>query len=486
MYILITILCAITGLAHGGVAVVARPSLPAPAVVESETVRIDFAGELDEHGVPAPWIRKKKTGEYGYRVERAENRSIGTAVHFVADRSSFSLNRKVRIDPEVHDSVTWFWRAEELPPGGDLRTKRNDQAVQVLLFFQGGKTLSYVWDTTAPVGTSSDESVPLLARVKVLVLRSGTEGLGEWQVETRNFAADFRRLHGRPPGQLRAIRVQSNSQHTKSVAKGAFGPLLFHPKGGRTGSLTVLTYNIAGLPELISQSHPERNVPIIGPKLDLYDLVLVQEDFAYHDELYEAVSLPVRSAYSERGERLYGSGLTLLSRLRFEPLAQVRWEACHGDLLRGAGDCLADKGFSYTQLELSEETSVDVYNLHADAGSSSLDRTARSSNFEQLAAFIVQKSAGRALIVAGDTNLDYRAADDALVLSRFLERTGLQDAGQVVGSEATGVDRIFFRSASGLQLIPVRAGEDERFTDGSGEPLSDHPAVFAEFRWTSP
>ena len=42
---------------------------------------------------------------------------------------------------------------------------------------------------------------------------------------------------------------------------------------------TTLSYNVAGLPQGISGSNPERYLPLISPLLNEYDVVLTQEDF---------------------------------------------------------------------------------------------------------------------------------------------------------------------------------------------------------------
>jgi hypothetical protein len=51
----------------------------------------------------------------------------------------------------------------------------------------------------------------------------------------------------------------------------------------QSGDFLALTYNVAGLPEGISGSHPETNTPLIGPLLNAYDLVLMQESWLTPD-----------------------------------------------------------------------------------------------------------------------------------------------------------------------------------------------------------
>ena len=63
-----------------------------------------------------------------------------------------------KIDISKQRYIRWAWRTTDLPTGGDIRDDdKNDQALQILVGFPktilGARTLSYVWDTTAPVGT---------------------------------------------------------------------------------------------------------------------------------------------------------------------------------------------------------------------------------------------------------------------------------------------------------------------------------------------
>ena len=196
-----------------------------------------------------------------------------------------------------------------------------------------------------------------------------------------------------------------------------------------TGSFTALTYNVAGLPEALSGSEPTTNSALISPLLNAYDLVLLQEDWAevllaareaglvgddvprtgYHDQVVAEADHPYRSEpvpalwgpdlrRAPSGPTLSPDGLNRLSRLAFGPVTRTMWEQCHGDLsetvaeevlaatgadgvLDGAGlsdlnheidggsaDCMAQKGFSLAQTDLASGVTVDVYNLHADAG----------------------------------------------------------------------------------------------------------------------
>src|SRR5436305_14770721 len=78
------------------------------------------------------------------------------------------------------------------------------------------------------------------------------------------------------------------------------------------GTFTTLTYNVAGLPEPVSQSHPATNSPLISTRLNNYDIVNVQEDFNYDSLLRLHEHHPYQSKYFA-GTSL-GDGLNLFSR----------------------------------------------------------------------------------------------------------------------------------------------------------------------------
>ena len=191
-----------------------------------------------------------------------------------------------------------------------------------------------------------------------------------------------------------------------------------------SGTFSVLAYNIAGLPELISSAPTPRAsaTTAIGQRLGPYDIVQVQEDFNYHSNLYAADAHPYRTPTS--GGAGFGSGLNTLSNYPHdtEDFERIRWNACN----LSEADCLTPKGFTFMRLRLAEGVYVDFYNLHADAGSTADDIAVRADNLGQLTAFIASHSAGNAVVVAGDTNTRYTRTGEAI--ASFVATNGLTDA----------------------------------------------------------
>ena len=65
--------------------------------------------------------------------------------------------------------------------------------------------------------------------IKVVVVRSGPSQTGRWITETRNVYEDYRKLYGacdKSPV-VCGMRIQINSQHTKTSAESCFADLVF-------------------------------------------------------------------------------------------------------------------------------------------------------------------------------------------------------------------------------------------------------------------
>lgn len=256
------------------------------------------------------------------------------------------------------------------------------------------------------------------------------------------------------------------------------------PVQARVGRVKVLTYNIAGLPNGFSTAHPSANMKPIGKRLAAYDLVLLQEDFAYGRQLREGVTLQYQSPPFERGERWnFGDGLSQFSSLPFSALERQPWRACHG-IVDSYMDCLTPKGYSFSQQTLATGVQVDVYNVHLDAGGGLADRAAREAQVLQLIAAIAERSpASHAVLLAGDTNIRSGQRD---LLERLEQQTGLVDVcSELHCADPQRIDRIFVRSSAALKWRPRKWGIDPHFSDAQGAPLSDHLAVSAELDWSS-
>jgi len=262
-------------------------------------------------------------------------------------------------------------------------------------------------------------------------------------------------------------------------------PLLLAACGSAPVEIKALTYNVAGLPEGISGSHPEHNTPLISPLLNPYDLVVVQEDFTYHDLLVSKATHPYRSRTKTPAVKVTGDGLNFFSRYAFDPAAVYReeWVVCNGGIDGSGSDCLAEKGYAKATINFSDDIAVDVFTLHCDASGGDLDQAVRARQVEQLIA--ATSSSSNAIIVAGDTNLRLSRPMDVMTLERLKSGASLTDSCAATSCpDDDHIDRFLFRSSDRVLIEAVSWGIDGAMLDEMGEDLSDHPAIIVTFRFT--
>lgn len=251
----------------------------------------------------------------------------------------------------------------------------------------------------------------------------------------------------------------------------------------RRGRFQLVTYNVAGLPEGVSQSHPVANLPRVGKLLGGYDLALIQEDFAYPALLRQDLRLPYASPAFQRGEALhFGDGLSQFGKLRFGETQRSPWRACHG-VVDSYFDCLTPKGLAMIRVEVTPGAAVDVYNVHLDAGSGPGDVQARSMQIAQLVETIQTWSGDRAAVVGGDFNLT--EAERSQLFSAGAA-VGLVDACSSLRCPDPGrIDRVLYRSSAALSLKARSWRVERSFRDKQGQPLSDHEPVAVAFEWVT-
>ncbi|MFD4506225.1 jacalin-like lectin [Streptomyces sp. NPDC058457] len=271
-----------------------------------------------------------------------------------------------------------------------------------------------------------------------------------------------------------------------------------------SGSFSVLTYNVAGLPAALSSASTPRDTSTteIGRRIAPYDIVNVEEDFNYHAYLYSTDTHPYRTATS--GGAGVGSGLNTVSDYAWDgdDFERVHWNSCQID----SGDCLTPKGFTFMRERLAEGVYVDFYNLHTNAGTNDGDEASRADNLSQLTAFINTHSSGNAVVVMGDTNTRYTRSADTI--GEFAAANGLTDAwvqlirggtppakgsdalvcdqtGATVPNTCEVVDKVLYRSSRLVSLNATSySNEHAKFLTDDGKMLSDHDPISVGFTWS--
>lgn len=187
----------------------------------------DFSAGTDDQGAPQGWQLTKRTGHADFSLV-----DIGgvRALKLRSDSASFSFQREVKADLTQFPILSWKWKVTKLPERGDFRkTATDDQAAQLFVSFGRARTIVYIWDSNAPEGMMADAPAPPFMAIKAVVVRSHGAQLGKWLTETRNVFEDYQHFFGQGsnPPPVSGVRIQINSQHTKSTAESYFAEVAF-------------------------------------------------------------------------------------------------------------------------------------------------------------------------------------------------------------------------------------------------------------------
>jgi hypothetical protein len=205
---------------------------PLPAA-DSPTMPVeDWAKQPDgKTGIPDGWKGQNwGSPKYDFGIATQGGRK---AIHLKSANDSSTISKEVKVDVKTWPIVQWSWQVVSLPKGGDARkSATDDEAAQIYVTFPRfpsavrSRIISYIWDTTAPVGSIfKSEKTGLVTYV---VVRSGPADLGKWLTESRNVLEDYKKIYGEAPAEdVGAISIAIDSNDTNSTAESYFGEIFF-------------------------------------------------------------------------------------------------------------------------------------------------------------------------------------------------------------------------------------------------------------------
>lgn len=183
-----------------------------------------------------------------YRLVDHEGRTV---VFARSQGSASGLVFPVSIDLRAFPYLHWHWKVPALIPGADnTRRHTEDSPVRIVVTFDGDKSrlpledrifadqfklftrqefpyaiLMYIWENRAPVGTVIENLHT--SRIRMVVVESGTNGLGEWREVTRNLYEDYKRAFGEEPPPVRSVGIMTDSDNTGASAEAYYGDIVF-------------------------------------------------------------------------------------------------------------------------------------------------------------------------------------------------------------------------------------------------------------------
>ena len=148
-------------------------------------------------------------------------------------------------------TLQWRWKVDRLLDKADMDEKMaDDHSARLYVFFDVPlETLSfadrtkirlassiagvdvptaalcYVWDNKHRVGYSAWS--PFTQRLRKIVLQSGPDTVGQWRLESRDVAADFKRAFGFDAPAVTGISVGNDTDNTDDRVTAWFGDVGF-------------------------------------------------------------------------------------------------------------------------------------------------------------------------------------------------------------------------------------------------------------------
>ena len=288
------------------------------------------------------------------------------------------------------------------------------------------------------------------------------------------------------------------------------------------GQFSIATLNVDGLPQKILVVKVNADGPGNGGTARIgkyllkkgYDLLMLQEDFNYHDVLsvmleddYKMDEWSGDVGVEERtidylhlqSHRFECDGLMALWKndLTVTPVARTPWQQNFGKFSH-ALDEMVTKGFRRYEVTLRSGDRIVVYNMHMDASDDkdeaeqkdTKDKAARMAQWAQLKDDVMQHLDTRPVIVVGDMNSLYSRDDVKSVFIDAINESGRATVADVFlelnkqGEET--LDKILYiNPVMGTKIQPVAFSLDKDGYQNEGKPLGDHYPVAATFKVVS-
>jgi hypothetical protein len=208
-----------------------------------------FSAETAREGMPNGWNFYRIAPFKKNTVYRLENYQGKTVLSANSKTSASGLAVKLRPRQANNLLLQWEWKATNPIANADNADGYADDApLRILVAFDGNKsklplkekmtfemanlisgqempyaTLMYIWSGKSPVDTIITNAHT--SRIKMIVVDSGWDNLGQWHKHQRDLAADYKRAYGEAPGEVIGIALLTDTDNTKSETRAYYGDI---------------------------------------------------------------------------------------------------------------------------------------------------------------------------------------------------------------------------------------------------------------------
>jgi hypothetical protein len=146
----------------------------------------------DEQGFPQGWgaQRSTVTARETYTIQKEEGKGFLSA----KSANQRVYTKQIQWDPKKHPILTWRWRVRSVPENPEFIAAIYPSLDVDFLFIP--VNTKYIWSATLPVGSVKEGGIFSSTEI---VIRSGTQSVGEWVEERVNVYQDFLKIHNHEP-----------------------------------------------------------------------------------------------------------------------------------------------------------------------------------------------------------------------------------------------------------------------------------------------
>jgi hypothetical protein len=143
------------------------------------------------------------------------------------------LQKDVSLPLKPDTRLRWSWKMDTLPSKVREDNFPTHDYTSIAVEFDNGQDITYYWSAGLPVGTAYRCPIPTwTARETHVVIRTGTQGLGQWFDEERNVYQDYASAIGGPmPGNIVRVWLIAVSLFQRTEGRSQYADIAFVADG---------------------------------------------------------------------------------------------------------------------------------------------------------------------------------------------------------------------------------------------------------------
>ena len=165
-------------------------------------------------------------------VYKVEPRQEGGYLLAKSKEACSGLLYRIKFYPKELPMISWKWKVMKFPKKGAVTgitggwIEKDDYAARVYVvfpswYFMHTRCIEYIWAESLP--EKKIITSPYFKNIKLIVVESGRNNMGQWVFEERDIYKDYKKAFGRPvSGYVGAIALMTDTDNTLSTAEALY------------------------------------------------------------------------------------------------------------------------------------------------------------------------------------------------------------------------------------------------------------------------